>query len=235
MGNYFSYMRISTKEERGKQKYTRQENSLQRYARTKNIDYVFEFKEDASGKSFTNRSEWNRLEKIIQFGDTIVFKDITRFTREAENGYAKYMELMSKGVNLVFLDNPTLSTDYIKELISTAKNMNFLEKTINEMLVKVLLASELTRAEQERLAISQRTKDGMAASPNKAGRKLGQLDKMSDALKADIEVYLSDRSIKQVDLMNKYKISRNTLKKYISLLTDASMLSRHAFLYEKKK
>lgn len=221
MGNYFSYMRISTKEEQGKQKYTRQEKSLQRYARTKNIDYIFEFKEDASGKSFTNRSEWNRLEKIIQPNDTIVFKDITRFTRESENGYIKYMELMEKGIHLIFLDNPTLSTGYIKDLISTAKNMNFLEKTINEMLVKVLLAAELTKAEEERLTISQRTKDGMAASPNKAGRKLGQLDKMSDALKADIEVYLSDRSIKQVDLMNKYKISRNTLKKYISLIADA--------------
>lgn len=222
MGNYFSYMRISTKEERGKQKYTRQENSLERYARNQGIDYVIQFREDASGKSFINRSEWNRLEKIIQSGDTIVFKDITRFTREAENGYAKYMKLMSKGINLVFLDNPTLSTDYIKNLIVTAKNMNFLEKTISEMLVKVLLAAELTRAEQERLTISQRTRDGMAASPNKAGRKLGQLDKMSDALKADIEVYLSDRSIKQVDLMNKYKISRNTLKKYISLLADTN-------------
>lgn len=221
MGNYFSYMRISTKEERGKQKYTRQEKSLQRYARTENIDYVFEFKEDASGKSFINRYEWNRLEKIIQSGDTIVFKDITRFTREAENGYAKYMELMSKGINLVFLDNPTLSTDYIKNLIVTAKNMNFLEKTISEMLVKVLLAAELTRAEQERLTISQRTKDGMAASPNKAGRKIGQLDKMTEALENDIRRYLKDRSIKQVDLMNKYKISRNTLKKYISLIADA--------------
>lgn len=222
MSNYFAYMRISTKEERGKQKYTRQENSLQRYARTKNIDYVFEFKEDASGKSFTNRSEWNRLEKIIQPNDTIVFKDITRFTRESENGYIKYMELMAKGINLIFLDNPTLSTDYIKELISTAKNMNFLEKTINEMLVKVLLAAELTRAEQERLTISQRTKDGMAASSNKAGRKVGQLDKMTEALENDIRRYLTDRSIKQVDLMNKYKISRNTLKKYISLLADTN-------------
>ena len=222
MSNYFAYMRISTKEERGKQKYTRQENSLQRYARTKNIDYVFEFKEDASGKSFTNRSEWNRLEKIIQPNDTIVFKDITRFTRESENGYIKYMELIAKGINLIFLDNPTLSTDYIKELISTAKNMNFLEKTINEMLVKVLLAAELTRAEQERLTISQRTKDGMAASPNKAGRKVGQLDKMTEALENDIRRYLTDRSIKQVDLMNKYKISRNTLKKYISLLADTN-------------
>ena len=222
MSNYFAYMRISTKEERGKQKYTRQENSLQRYARTKNIDYVFEFKEDASGKSFTNRSEWNRLEKIIQPNDTIVFKDITRFTRESENGYIKYMELMAKVINIIFLDNPTLSTDYIKELISTAKNMNFLEKTINEMLVKVLLAAELTRAEQERLTISQRTKDGMAASPNKAGRKVGQLYKMTEALENDIRRYLTDRSIKQVDLMNKYKISRNTLKKYISLLADTN-------------
>ena len=192
------------------------------YARNKNIYYVFEFKEDASGKSFTNRSEWNRLEKIIQPNDTIVFKDITRFTRESENGYIKYMELMAKGINLIFLDNPTLSTDYIKELISTAKNMNFLEKTINEMLVKVLLAAELTRAEQERLTISQRTKDGMAASPNKAGRKVGQLDKMTEALENDIRRYLTDRSIKQVDLMNKYKISRNTLKKYISLLADTN-------------
>lgn len=222
MGNYFSYMRISTKEERGKQKYTRQENSLERYARNQGIDYVIQFREDASGKSFINRSEWNRLEKIIQSSDTIVFKDITRFTREAENGYAKYMELMSKGINLVFLDNPTLSTDYIKNLIVTSKNMNFLEKTISEMLVKVLLAAELTRAEQERLTISQRTRNGMAASPNKAGRKLGQLDKMTEALKNDIRRYLTDRSIKQVDLMNKYKISRNTLKKYISLLADTN-------------
>lgn len=222
MGNYFSYMRISTKEERGKQKYTRQENSLERYARNQGIDYVIQFREDASGKSFINRSEWNRLEKIIQSSDTIVFKDITRFTREAENGYAKYMELMSKGINLVFLDNPTLSTDYIKNLIVTSKNMNFLEKTISEMLVKVLLAAELTRAEQERLTISQRTRDGMAASPNKAGRKLGQLDKMTEALKNDIRRYLTDKSIKQVDLMNKYKISRNTLKKYVSLLADTN-------------
>ena len=62
----------------------------------------------------------------------------------------------------------------------------------------------------------------MAASPNKAGRKLGQLDKMTEALKNDIRRYLTDKSIKQVDLMNKYKISRNTLKKYISLLADTN-------------
>jgi len=38
---------------------------------------------------------------------------------------------------------------------------------------------------------------------------------MSDALKEDIIAYLNDRSIKQVDLMKKHNISRNTLKKYV--------------------
>lgn len=220
MGNYFGYMRISTKEERGKQKFSRQEKALETYAKKNDIEYVFQFREDVSGKSFVNRSEWKRLEKVVQAGDTIVFKDITRFTREAENGYKKYMDLMGKGVNLVFIDNPTLSTDYTKSLIETAEKMNFLEKTVNEMLVKVLLAAELTRAEQERLTISQRTKDGMAASPNKAGRKEGQVDKLTDDLRADIVLYLSDRSVKGVDVMKKHNISRNTFKKYCGIVKE---------------
>ena len=38
---------------------------------------------------------------------------------------------------------------------------------------------------------------------------------MYNALREEILKYLSDMSIKQVDLMRKYNISRNTLKKYI--------------------
>ena len=41
---------------------------------------------------------------------------------------------------------------------------------------------------------------------------------MSDELKDDIKEFLSDRSIKQIDLMNKHNISRNTLKKYIAIV-----------------
>ena len=73
MGNYYSYMRISTKEERAKQKYTRQEKALETYAKNNNIEYVLQFREDVSGKSFLNRDESQRLEKIVQPGDTIVF------------------------------------------------------------------------------------------------------------------------------------------------------------------
>jgi len=41
---------------------------------------------------------------------------------------------------------------------------------------------------------------------------------MSDELKDDIKLFLIDRRIKQVDLMKKHNISRNTLKKYIELV-----------------
>ena len=79
---------------------------------------------------------------------------------------------------------------------------------------------ELDRAEQERLTTVQRIKDGIAASDKKSGRPVGKLDKMTDELKNDINAYLNDRNIKQSTLMKKHSISRNTLKKYASLLKD---------------
>ena len=223
MGNYFSYMRISTKEERGKQKYTRQEAALAKYAATNDIHYLVSFQEDVSGKSFEARTEWQKLEQLAQSGDTIVFKDISRFTREAENGYTKYMELLHKGVELIFIDNQTVSTPYIKKLLDVAAAQNLVAKTSLESTVKLLLIVELDRVEQERLILNKRIRDGISSSPKASGRKTGTLDKITDELKTDIAAYLSDRSIKQIYLMKKHSISRNTLKKYISLAQSGAL------------
>lgn len=222
MENYFSYKRISTKEERGLQKYNRQEAALKKYAADHGIEFVAEFQEDESGKSFDNRREWKRLEKLVQPGDTIVFKDISRFTREANNGYNKYMELLERGVELVFIDNPTISTEYIKQLLNVAEQQNIVARTSLESTVKLLIIVELDRVEQERLILINRIKCGISASEKQQGRKPGQLDKMTEELEADIKAFLGDRSIKQVDLMEKHKISRNTLKKYIELVKENS-------------
>lgn len=222
MNNYFKYKRISTKEERGLQKYNRQEAALNKYATENGIEFVAEFQEDVSGKSFDNRKEWNRLEKLVQPGDTIVFKDISRFTREANNGYNKYMELLERGIELVFIDNPTVSTAYIKQLLNVAEQQNIVARTSLESTVKLLIIVELDRVEQERLILINRIKNGISASDKQQGRKPGQLDKMTAELEADIKAFLGDRSIKQVDLMEKHKISRNTLKKYIELVKENS-------------
>ena len=220
MCNVYSYMRISTEEERGLQKFSRQESALRKYAKQNNIEYLLEFKEDKSGKNFTDRKQWNKLESILQVGDTVVFKDIYRFTREAENGYKKYMELLEKGIELIFIDNQTVSTPYIKQLLNIAKEQNIVAKTSLESTVKLLLIVELDRAEQERKTTVQRIKDGISASDKQQGRKKGQLDKMTDELQEDIKKYIEDRSIKQVDLMKKHTFSRNTLKKYVELMKE---------------
>ena len=224
MSNVYSYMRISTQEERGLQKLTRQESALRRYAKENNLEYLLEFKEDKSGKNFTDRKQWKKLESIVQSGDTIVFKDICRFTREAEQGYQKYMELLNKGVELIFIDNQTVSTPYIKQLLNVAKQQNLVAKTSLESTVKLLLIVELDRAEQERKTTVQRIKDGIKASEKKSGRPVGKLDKMSEELEVDIKKLIQDRSIKYVDIMKKYNISRNTLKKYESIVKESLLL-----------
>ena len=131
------------------------------------------------------------------------------------------MELLNKGINLVFIDNPTIGTEYIKNMIGIAeKQENRIAKKSLKDTIELLILVELDRAEKEREITVKRIKDGIRASEKKSGRKEGQLDKMTPELEADIRNFLTDRSIKQVDLMKKYNISRNTLKKYVKIIAD---------------
>ncbi len=220
MATYF-YMRISTQEDRGLQKFNRQEKALKKYAEANGILYDEHnvYQEDRSGKNFSDRVEWQKLENNLHEGDTIILKDISRFTREAENGYQKYMQLMNDGINLVFLDNQTICTDYIQQLLDVAEKQNLIARISLENTVKLLLYVELDRVEQERLILQKRIKDGIAASEKKSGRKKGQVDKMTPELEADLIMYLNDRRIMQIDIMKKHHISRNTLKKYAELVS----------------
>ena len=217
-----AYMRISTKEERGKQKFTRQEQAIARWSKENNTEIPERriYRDDASGKSF-DRPAWRELESDVAEGDTIVFKDICRFTREYENGFDKYMTLLNKGVNLIFIDNPTVSTAYIKSMMEVAdKQSNRIAKKSLKDTIELLLLVELDRAEKEREITVQRIRDGIAASEKKSGRPKGKLDKMTAELEADLKYYVSqsvaDRTITAADLMRKYNLSRNTVKKYIA-------------------
>lgn len=137
-------MRISTSEERDLQKFTCQESALQRYAKGDSIEYLLEFREDKRGNNVTERKQWQ-----------------------------KYMELLNKGVELIFIDNQTVSTPYIKQLLNAAKVQNLVARTSLESTVKLLLIVELDRAEQERKITVQRIKDGIEASSKRSGRVTG--------------------------------------------------------------
>jgi hypothetical protein len=77
--------------------------------------------------------------------------------------------------------------------------------------------AQFIKAKEEQ---SKRIKDGIEASNKKSGRKLGQVDKLTDDLRRDINYYLQDRTIKQTELMDKHHISRDTLNKYIKRVNE---------------
>ncbi len=130
------------------------------------------------------------------------------------------MEWLDRGINIVFLDNPTVSSDYIRQMMNTAENQDLVTKTALEGTIKLLLIVELDRAEQQRRYISKAIKDGIAASDKRNGRKKGSLDKMTDELRGDLELYMHDRTITQNSIMKKHGISRNTLKKYVKAIAE---------------
>lgn len=216
MSNYYSYQRIST--DSTKQDFKRQSNAIQKYADKNEIEITLDFRDEASGKDF-NRDNFKRLEKVLHKGDTVIFKDISRFTRNATEGIVKYQQWVDKGINLIFLDNPTISTDYIQQLHTTAEaQKDLVTKTTMEFIITLLLTVELDRAEQQRIYISEAIKGGIAASKKKSGRPKNTLDKMTPELEADIKAFLADRSIKAIDIMRRHGISRNTFKKYADII-----------------
>ena len=81
------------------------------------------------------------------------------------------MALYNKGIHLTFLDNQTVCTDYIQQLLNVAEKQNLIAKVSLENTVKLLLYVELDRVEQERVTLQKRIKDGIAASEKTSGRK----------------------------------------------------------------
>jgi len=74
------------------------------------------YKEACTGTTM-DRTEWNKLCKIIKPGDKIVFDSVSRMSRTADEGVEEYFKLYEKGVELVFLKEPHINTEtYSKAL-----------------------------------------------------------------------------------------------------------------------
>lgn len=71
-----------------------------------------------------DRPEWNKLMKRIKTGDTIVFDEVSRMSRNAEEGFTLYQELYAAGIKLVFLKEPYVNTDSYTEAMNGTINMN---------------------------------------------------------------------------------------------------------------
>lgn len=156
----YGYCRISTPQ----QNIERQiRNILTQYPQAKIFQEVY------TGTKIYERTQWNKLYKILSKGDTVVFDSVSRMSRNAAIGFDLYQELFEKGIELVFLKEPHINTSTYKKALQNNINMtgtktDIILKAINEYLME--LAKEqikvaFEQSEKEVTDLRQRTKEGI--------------------------------------------------------------------------
>ena len=217
----YGYARVSTKS----QKLERQVENLLKYEPTITI-----LKEKYTGTK-TDRPIFNKLLKRVKKGDTIIFDSVSRMSRNAEEGFALYKKLFTKGVNLVFLKEPHINTSvYAKalgqrvDLGADTELIQEVELFINrilDILAKEQIQIAFNQAEKEVLDIQTRVKEGIRVAKENGkqiGRAKGTKVESKKAKLLKQQIFDSSKDFngdkKDVELMQTLNISRNTYYKY---------------------
>lgn len=147
------------------------------------------FVEDGiSGRTF-KRPEWEKLYRKLKPGDTVVFDDVSRMSRNANEGFKLYEELYYKDIELVFLAQPQVNTSVYRDarkkqlevdLHSGSEPIDRFGNGMFQLVNKLLwdLAEEQIRlsfdkAEDYVVHNSRRTKGGLEEAKRR-GKRLGQ-------------------------------------------------------------
>lgn len=153
MGINFGYVRVSTKE----QNLDRQLVALKPYVT--NEKYIYSDK--ASGKDMERVGFQNML-KAMRKGDTLYIKSIDRLGRNKDliKDYLDYFK--KEGIRVKIIDIPTTLQDRPKE-----------EEWVIDMINNIIIEVYTSMAEQERLTIKQRQREGIDVAKAK-GKHLGR-------------------------------------------------------------
>ena len=216
----YGYCRIST----NKQSMERQfRNILSLYPDAVIVEEVF------TGTKVQGRKEWNKLFKVVEAGDTIIFDSVSRMSRNAEEGFELYEELYSKGIELIFIKEPHINTTTYKQALAnniqmTGTNVDFILEGINKYLLslaKEQIKLAFIQSEKEVKDLQQRTKEGIETA-RLNGKQIGQvkgsklITKKSIEAKEQIQKYSKDfkGTLKDTEVMKLIGISRNSYYKY---------------------
>ena len=110
MGKLYAYARVSSQSQR----LDRQIRNVLNYLGEDRVLTKL-FKEKYTGTKL-DRPEFQKLLKILKPGDTVIFDSVSRMSRNAEEGFQLYMELLEMGINLEFINEPHINTDYYKKM-----------------------------------------------------------------------------------------------------------------------
>ena len=216
----FGYTRVSTP----RQNIERQVRNILRVAPEATI-----LKEIYTGTKKDGRKEWARLLKMLRPGDTVYFDSVSRMSRNADEGFQDYMMLIEKGIDLVFLNEPHISTQTFKRVKEQAVPLTgSLIDPILEGVNKVLevMARENIRlafeqSETEVMDLRKRTKGGMETA-RRNGKQIGgkrgsaYTTAKSKAAKQEIQKYAKTFGgpLKDVECIRLIGIAENTYYKY---------------------
>ena len=80
------------------------------------------------------RKEFNKLLKKVNPGDVIIFDEVSRMSRNAEDGFKLYKNLFERNIELVFLKEPHISTGtYKKALANNIEDKKHIESLYNDL------------------------------------------------------------------------------------------------------
>lgn len=216
--NYiYGYARISTM----KQSIERQIANI----KSKYPDAVI-ITEEYTGTKM-NRPAWNKLTKNLHAGDTIVFDEVSRMARNAEEGFKAYKELYEQGVNLVFLKESTLNTENfrnVQQIAKTNTNFDVVIEGFNKylmMLAEEQIKSAFETAQHEVDFLHQRTREGLAvarANGKQIGRQAGTKVETKKAKANKVRIMELSRDFKgtntDAEVMKITGLARNSYYKY---------------------
>ena len=150
-----------------------------------------------------DRPGWMKLYKTVKEGDTIIFDEVSRMSRDADEGFAVYQDLYQRGVNLIFIKEPHISTSVYRQQvenqiqkiqIQTGKAA--FDKCISGIMDAVSglimdLAKEQIRlafdqAEKEVEYLHQRTREGIETA-RMNGKQIGQVKGSKLTTKKSVE------------------------------------------------
>ena len=153
-GRTFGYARVSTKE----QNLDRQLVALKQYVPEENIVV-----DKQSGKDL-NRAGYQALKGVLglRSGDTLIIKDLDRLSRNKSDILKELQYFSEKGIKVKIIDLPTTMHEFPEE-----------QRWIGEMVNKIIVEVLSSIAEQERLNIRRRQREGIDVAKAK-GKHLGR-------------------------------------------------------------
>lgn len=220
MSTTYGYARVSTRQ----QNLDRQIENIKREDPSAII-----FSEQYTGTK-QERPEWKKLLRIVRPGDTIIFDEVSRMSRNAKEGFQEYTELFNNDVELIFIKEPHINTTVYKKALET-KLEGVGDEIADTLIVAVNKVLQIVQRQQIEAAFDSaqkevdflhvRISEGMKraqAAGKEVGRKEGiKIETAKAKEKKEVIIKHSKTfggSLDDRECMKLTGLSRNTYYKY---------------------